>query len=58
MMIECPDTGKQVYTDINLNRENYESCKFGTQVLPCPECGRNHQWARADALLDETGGGG
>ncbi len=57
VLIECPDTGKQVYTGINLNWETFESYKFGAQTLPCPECGREHQWSRADALLDEAGGG-
>lgn len=32
VMIECPDTGKQVYTGINLNWETFESYKFGSQT--------------------------
>ena len=39
VLIECPDTGKQVYTGVNLNWETFESYRFGTQTLPCPECG-------------------
>ena len=57
VMIECPETGRPVYTGINLNWETFESYRFDSQTLSCPECGRQHQWSRADALLDEAGGG-
>ncbi|MEN3976738.1 hypothetical protein [Emcibacter sp. SYSU 3D8] len=57
VMIKCPNTGKQIYTGVNLNWETFESYRFGTQSVPCPECHASHQWSRVDAILDETGGG-
>jgi len=57
VMIECPETKKEVYTGINLNWETFESYRIGKNKLPCPQCGKEHEWTRADALLDEAGGG-
>ena len=58
VMIECPETKKEVYTGINLNWETFDSYRFGERKLPCPVCGKEHEWTRADAVLDEAGGGG
>jgi endogenous inhibitor of DNA gyrase (YacG/DUF329 family) len=55
--VTCPKTGKQVYTGVNLNWDTFDSYEFKQQTFDCPECGKWHTWSRADATLDETGGG-
>ena len=57
VLIECPETGLEVYTGINLNWETFESYRFGEQRLPCPKCGKDHLWTRQDVTMDEAGGG-
>ena len=57
VMIECPETRKEIYTGINLNWETFESYRIGTRNLSCPKCGKDHEWSRSDAIVDEIGGG-
>jgi len=56
VLIECPATGKMIYTGINLNWQTFDSYRIGEQSVPCPKCGATHIWGRVDAELDESGG--
>ncbi len=57
-MITCPETGKPIYTHLNLDWESFESTRIGERTIECVECGKVHRWRRWDADLDEDGAGG
>ena len=57
VMIHCPETGKPVYTHMNFDWIEFESVTIGTRHMECPMCGKTHEWKRADAFLDDEGGG-
>ncbi len=57
-MITCPETGKPIYTHLNLDWETFESTRIGERTIECVECGKVHRWRRWDADLDEDGAGG
>lgn len=56
VMIECPQTGRMVYTGLNLSWNTFEIYKIGESCIECPYCGEVHVWTRPDAVLDEVGG--
>ncbi len=55
VMIDCPDTGKAIYTHMNFEWCGYDAVQIGTRSVPCPECGKVHQWTRDDSYLEEDG---
>jgi len=58
VMIRCPETGRLVYTHHDFDEVEFDAIPLGTRTLPdCPACGRTHSWGKADAVLDEEGGG-
>jgi endogenous inhibitor of DNA gyrase (YacG/DUF329 family) len=57
VMIDCPETGKPVYTHLSFEWDSFETVRIGERVIKCPECGKIHSWRRRDAYLDEDGGG-
>ncbi len=57
VMINCPETGRPIYTHMNFDWLEFDSVTIGTKSVECPECGKVHEWTRHDAYLDEEGGG-
>lgn len=57
LLINCPETGKPVYTGLNMEWYALEALELGEQELDCPECGRRHCWTKHDATLQADGGG-
>ena len=57
LLITCPETGKPVYTGLNMEWLNLEASELGENVLDCPACGRRHSWTKQDAFLMADGGG-
>ena len=58
VMIHCPKTGKLVYTHYDFEEIEFDAIPLGKRTLPnCPACGKTHDWDKADAILDEEGGG-
>ena len=55
IMINCPKTGKPVYTGMSMDEESFEqdSKAFSQTGTPCPECGELHTWRRQEAFLEE-----
>ncbi len=58
VMIDCPETGKAIYTHMNFEWIGYDSVQIGTKSVPCPVCGKVHEWTRDDSYLEEDGSGG
>lgn len=57
VMINCPDTGKPIYTHMNFDWLDFDAIPVGTKSVECPQCGKFHEWTRADAYLEDDGGG-
>lgn len=55
VMIDCPETGKPVYTHLNFEETEWDAVPIGARQIECPRCGKIHQWVRADAYLDDDG---
>ena len=58
LLIDCPETGRPVYTGLNLDWFAFESTDLAETTLQCPECGGRHVWSKADAYLRADGGEG
>ena len=58
VMINCPETGKPVYTHMNFDWLHFDAVTIGTRSVTCPECGEVHEWTRDDSYLEDDGGGG
>ena len=53
LMIQCPSTGREVSTGIEmLDVEQLPAVKATTR---CPACGRVHEWTKHDAWLADGG---
>ncbi len=57
VMIDCPETGKRIYTHMNFDWLEFEAVTIGTKSVVCPACGKIHQWTRSDSTLEDDGGG-
>ena len=55
IMINCPKTGKAIYTGMSMDEESFEqdSNAFSQTGTPCSECGEVHKWQRQDAFLED-----
>ena len=50
VLISCPTTGDLVPTGVNaISLEELADDK--SLLIACPECGRDHEWTRGDAVL-------
>ncbi len=58
VMITCPETGRPVYTHLDVDWETFESTRIGERMIECSECHKVHTWRRCDVDLDEDGMGG
>lgn len=58
VMIHCPETGKRIYTHLELDWLDLDTLQLGERTVECPECSKTHEWRRAQAFLDQGGGSG
>jgi len=50
VQVSCPTTGDLVPTGVTaMNLEELGDAKL--LLIACPECGRDHEWTRDDAVL-------
>jgi endogenous inhibitor of DNA gyrase (YacG/DUF329 family) len=54
IMINCPNTGKPVFTGMTMDRESFEqdSNAFSQTGTPCSECGELHKWQKQEAFME------
>jgi hypothetical protein len=53
VMMNCPETGKHVYTGIDIPRRMFEFIRMPVTTIPlCPECGSDHAIEKGDAYLE------
>jgi hypothetical protein len=53
IMIRCPETGRDISTNIECDRETFEDLPFIIAQTTCPHCEREHHWSKADAWLND-----
>lgn len=56
-MVNCPESGKQVYAGLNLDWSALEALGEEEHSFHCPYCGETHSWTRKDADLIADGSG-
>ena len=56
-MIRCPESGRMIYTGVDLEWEEVAASRFVGEKLACPRCGAVHAWNENDIELDEDGCG-
>jgi hypothetical protein len=56
-MIRCPETGRMVYTGMDIDWDGLEAARFVGESMSCPRCGTVHAWNETDITLDEDGCG-
>ena len=59
VMTECPDTGQVVASDLNFDKQTYDTADFATGTFDdCLACGGSHTFAKEDAWVEDESGGG
>jgi hypothetical protein len=51
VMITCPTTGKAIHTGMCMEFDAWCALELPPQKCGCPECGKRHEWTKADACL-------
>jgi transcriptional regulator with XRE-family HTH domain len=52
VMIRCPETGKPVFTGVELTPAEFESTGITGMEVFCPHCKSGHLWDKSDAFLE------
>jgi hypothetical protein len=58
--MSCPNTGKPVYTGLNMEWAQLESLELASidqHISECPHCGQEHHFNKNDLFLRADGGG-
>jgi hypothetical protein len=54
VMIKCPNTGKLVFTGVLNTKDMFERSTIKeTRLSKCSACGKDHTWAKEQAVLQE-----
>ena len=55
LMIQCPDTGKLVFTSVDMDKHSWDLCDFdnATASTYCHFCGKDHVWKKSDVIFEE-----
>jgi hypothetical protein len=52
VMILCPQTGKEVFTGVELAPAEFESMGISGMEVSCPHCMGTHRWDKSSAFLE------
>ena len=56
VLISCPATGDLVPTGVQADdAEDFEHLPAQNLLIACPECGQDHAWTIADAVVAPEG---
>jgi hypothetical protein len=53
VMIKCPEKGKLVFTGMFTDKAAFERSQIRQPVFRCSACGKEHTWAKEDAVIQE-----
>lgn len=53
VLIDCPTTGKPIYTGIALSKQTFEGAAMQGNTVQCPHCQQMHTWDKEDAYLED-----
>lgn len=56
VVIRCPNTGQEVSTGIETDKESFDRLSDVLSHTHCPVCGLEHSWWKREARLDEKDG--
>lgn len=51
VMIQCPVSGTDIATDVEIDVDTYKSAIFEDNQIKCASCGQWHQWSTKDTFL-------
>ena len=51
ILIKCPETGRWVSTGIDIEPRAFARIPDVVATMRCPECGHEHAWSKADAMI-------
>ena len=57
LFILCPETGKEVYTGLNMDWFDLDAYDLKPEPLECPHCDGTHSWTKDDVQLRADGAG-
>ena len=52
VMIDCPTTGKPIFTGVNLPKAVLDSSTMPDNTVRCPHCEQPHKWNKKDAYIE------
>jgi endogenous inhibitor of DNA gyrase (YacG/DUF329 family) len=58
VLINCPETGRPVYTGMSYDWFSFDAAVLVEPSFKCPQCGHTHSWKKTDAYLRADGGEG
>lgn len=53
LMIDCPVTGKPVFTGIDMPAQALENATMIDNKVTCPHCRDTHVWQKEEAYLEK-----
>lgn len=54
VMIKCPETGKAVFTGIEMDKRTFENATMSNNTIRCSACRKDHTWDKKDAWIEEA----
>ncbi len=57
-VIDCPRTGAEVSTGIEMDAETWDKLPIVTSKMRCPACGAEHVWSKSYARFVEASDAG
>lgn len=53
IMTKCPETGREISTEIECDRDTFRDLPFVVAQVVCPHCECEHLWSKSDAWLED-----
>lgn len=55
LMIKCPNTGRDIFTGMNVDKASFRSSPVFFSQTFCPICRTDHEWFATDAWVRDGG---
>lgn len=53
VMIKCPQTKKEVFTGMAMDKESFRTTVLSGNAIQCPHCKQTHVWNKENAYLKD-----
>jgi hypothetical protein len=54
IVTRCPETGREISTEIECDRDTFRNLPFVVAQVLCPHCESEHLWSKSEAWLGEV----